>query len=57
MIQKIISIQYTGYFFNNLDYKKERLKEKEELRIEKMFKEKYEKVQPILEGRLINILV
>ena len=57
MIQKIISIQYTGYFFNNLDYKKERLEKKEELRIEKMFKEKYEKVQPILEGKLINILV
>jgi hypothetical protein len=57
VIQKIISIQYTGYFFNNLDYKKERLEKKEELRIEKMFKEKYEKVQPILEGKLINILV
>ena len=57
MIQKIISIQYTGYFFNNLDYKKERLEKKEELRIEKMFKEKHEKVQPILEGKLINILV
>ncbi len=59
MIQKIISIQYSGYYFNNLNYKKIKkiLGEKEELRIENMFKEKYEKVQPILEGRLINILV
>jgi hypothetical protein len=59
VIQKVISIQYSGYFFDNLNYKKIRkiLGEKEKLRIENMFKEKSQKIQPILEGRLINILV
>ena len=59
MIQKVISIQYSGYFFDNLNYKKIRKisEEKEKLRIENMFKEKSQKIQPILEGGLINILV
>jgi hypothetical protein len=59
VIQKVISIQYSGYFFDNLNYKKIRKisEEKEKLRIENMFKEKSQKIQPILEGGLINILV
>lgn len=59
MINKIISIQYSGYFFKNLDYEtiKKIREEKENLIMKKMFEEKSEKIKEIQKGNLINILV
>ena len=59
MIEKLTSAQYNGYFSNILtaDYYDEFKKKKEELRVKKILEEEREKVQPIREGKLINILV